>query len=118
MTPAITLQQYTGASLLNARQLNLSMKLVTGEQKPVVLSQHQIMELLNVIESLAMSSQVLFDGSIQPQDKERLVTNNRLYKNLLKATSLATVQERLACCDQAATQSWLMIDDWLTNPAS
>ena len=76
------------------------------------------MELLNVIESLAMSSQVLFDGSIQPQDKERLVTNNRLYKNLLKATSLATVQERLACCEQAATQSWLMIDDWLTNPAN
>jgi len=114
----MTLQQYTGASLLNARQLNLSMQLITGEQKPAVLSQHNVMELLNVIESLAMSSQVLFDGSIQRQDKERLIHNNRLYKNLLKPTLLATPEERLACCEHAAAQSWLLIEEWLSSPES
>lgn len=118
MTQTITLQQYTGASLLNARQLNLSMQLITGEQKPAELSQHNVMELLNVIESLAMSSQVLFDGSIQQQDKERLINNNRLYQNLLKPTLLATPEERLACCEHAATQSWLLIEQWLSSPES
>lgn len=116
MTQAITLQQYTGAALLNARQLNLSLQLITGEQKPTTLSHHNIMELLNVIESLAMSSHVLFDGSIQQQDKERLIRNNRLYHNLLQPTLLATPEERLACCEHAATQSWLLIEQWLAAP--
>jgi len=118
LSKAITLQQYTGAALLNARQLNLSMQLITGEQKPAVLSRHNVMELLNVIESLAMSFRVLFDGSIQQQDKEKLIRNNTLYRNLLQPTLLATPEERLLCCEQAAIQSWLLIEQWLASPES
>lgn len=69
----MTLQNYTGASLLNARQLNLSMSLMLGEQtRPKQLTKQQLMQLLNVLESLAMSSKVLFDGSIQQGDKQQL----------------------------------------------
>ncbi|RUO19606.1 hypothetical protein CWE08_09240 [Aliidiomarina iranensis] len=120
MPKAITLQQYTGASLLNARQLNLSVQLMVGERaansaKPSVLTRHNVMELLNVIESLAMSSRVLFDGSIQAQDKEPLIANNGLYHHLLQPTTLATSEDWLDCCVDAATQSWLLIDEWLTD---
>ena len=81
----MTLQNYSGASLLNARQLNLSMSLMLGEQtRPKQLTKQQLMQLLNVLESLAMSSEVLFDGSIQQDDKQQLKDHNHLYRDLLK----------------------------------
>ena len=77
----MTLQNYIGASLLNARQLNLSMSLMLGEQtRPKQLTKQQLMQLLNVLESLAMSSKVLFDGSIQQADKQQLKDHSYLYR--------------------------------------
>lgn len=83
----MTIENYNGASLLNARQLNLSMSLVQGEiTRPKQLSKTQVMQLLNVLEALAMSSQVWFDGSIQPEDKKQLNDYSHLYRSLLKET--------------------------------
>ena len=113
----MTLQNYTGASLLNARQLNLSMSLMLGEQtRPKQLTKQQLMQLLNVLESLAMSSRVLFDGSIQQDDKQQLKDHNHLYRDLLKETSLVATDQWLGCCQQAAAQSALLIKEWLESP--
>lgn len=113
----MTLQNYTGASLLNARQLNLSMSLMLGEQeRPKQLTKQQLMQLLNVLETLAMSSKVLFDGSIQPDDKQQLKDHNHLYRDLLKETSLVATDQWLGCCQQAAAQSALLIKEWLESP--
>lgn len=118
---SIKIEQYTGASLLNARQLNLSMRLMQGDfnhdvTKPRHLTLQQVMQLLNVLETLAMSSQVLFDGSIQPDDKEQLIKHNHHYRSLLKPTEFALEDEWLNCCQQAAAQSALLMKEWLQRP--
>ncbi len=113
MTDPIVIQQYKGASMLNARQLKLSMQLMTGEQKPNTLSQAEIMQLLNVIESLAMSMQVYYDGSVQDGDKHLFEEHGKLYRGLLHAINLETPGETLRCAREAATQSRLLIQAWL-----
>ncbi|WP_224798300.1 hypothetical protein [Idiomarina abyssalis] len=90
----MTLQNYSGASLLNARQLNLSMTLMLGEQaRPKQIAKQQFMQLLNVLEALAMSSQVLFDGSIQQDDKQQLKDHNHLYHSFLDETNLVVTDQ-------------------------
>ena len=113
----MTIENYSGASLLNARQLNLSMSLMLGEKKrPTQLSKTQVMQLLNVLEALAMSSQVWFDGSIQPDDKQQLNDHNHLYRSLLKETKLNATDQLLHCCQQAVAQSSLLVKEWLESP--
>lgn len=118
---SLKIEQYTGASLLNARQLNLSMCLMQGDfsgdlEKPRHLTPQQVMQLLNVLETLAMSSQVLFDGSVQPADKAQLIKHNQYYRSLIKPTEFTLSDEQLQCCQQAAAQSSLLIKEWLQSP--
>lgn len=118
MTDPIVIQQYNGASMLNTRQLKLAMQLMTGQHKPQTLSQNEIMQLLNVIESLAMSMQVYYDGSVQPDDKRLLEEHGKLYRGLLHSVDLNTTGEIVRCAREAATQSRLLIQDWLAAEPS
>lgn len=114
----LSIQNYTGGSLLNARQLNLSMSLMLGaDSRPKQLNRQQVMQLLNVIESLAMSSEVWFDGSIQDEDKAILKNHNNLYHSLLRETSLVVTDQWLNCCQEAVAQSSLLIKEWLESPS-
>ena len=55
-----------------------------ADSRPKQLNRQQVMQLLNVIESLAMSSEVWFDGSIQDEDKAILKNHNNLFNQCLQ----------------------------------
>jgi len=55
------------------------------------LKKLQLVQYLNMPETLATSSKVFVDGSIQKADKQQLKNHNHFYYFLLKETSLVTI---------------------------